>query len=184
MIKIALILVKFLFLAALYYVAIYHYAPSDVTQADWLSKISLLFLFGRVFGLFVMYRMVKFIFFSKGKPFFIRILSALFALPFYALISILIILGLNGYKDDHTNSISWQTNLVYFKNFKIACIAAGLDNSQIREKNYTAQIVFLPGKLCDTLAEDTITNDTLSPYLLELSSGAYSIPYVTSLQKL
>ncbi len=184
MIKVVLFLLKFAFLAVLYYIALYRYAPSDVTQGDWLSKISLLLLFARIFGLLFLYRMIKFIFFSKGKPFFIRILSALFALPFYALISLLIILGMNGYKDDKTSTISWQTNLMYFKNFKLACIAAGIDNSQIREKNYTPQIIFIPGQLCDTLAKDTISNETLTPYSLEISAGGLSIPYVIAIEKL
>jgi hypothetical protein len=182
MVHFIVFLLKFTLLAVLYYASIYQYAPSDITQGDWLSKISLLLLFARIFGLLVLYRIIKFIFFSKGKDLFIRLLSALFSLPFYALISILIILGLNGYKDDKTNTISWQTNLVYFKDFKLACIAAGIDNSQIREKNYTPQIIFIPGKLCNILANDTITNDT--PYSLEISAGGLSVPYVIAIEKL
>lgn len=179
-----LALLKLLAIGGLYFAALYRYAPSDVTQGIWAFKLATILMFARIFGLFMVYHAIKFIFFSKGKSLGRRIISTMFAVPFYALVTALVMLTLNGYKDDETHTTSWHTNLVFFRDFKLACLVAGIDDYQIRRGDNAAQLVLLPGILCSELADDGITGESLMPYDIKISAGSMSIPRVIAVEKL
>lgn len=178
---------RFLILAllvlTLYGAVLYQYAPSDLTQGQWLMKPGMLFLFGRIFSLFALYRMARFLFFSSGQSFGTRILSALVAFPAYIFLTFLIMFSINGYYDKHTDTSLWQTNLIQFKSLGLACVVVGIDDAELHYKNVTADMVFVPGKFCHALSRDTIAPDHLTPYSIEFSSGALSISYATDIKK-
>lgn len=183
MLRAAPFLLKMLLAAMLYGVVFYSYAPSDVTQGTWLFKPGTFLLFGRIFGLFFIYRMMKLLFFSGGQSFLGRMFSALCAIPAYVFLTLLLMLFMNGFNDKQSQTTNWQTNIIYFKNFHLACVVAGIDDAELHYKTVVADIVFVPGKFCSLLAKDTFTSHTLTPYTMVFSDGAFSIPYVTAVEK-
>ena len=165
-----------------YVLAFNEYAPSDVTLGLWLKKPKVLMAIGAVVGLFIIKRVLGIVLFADKLDKARQLVGTFLLLPFYAFISLFIVININGYFDDGSRTVVVPTNLVLFKDMKIACITAAIDDKQLQAGERTPMILFVPRRMCQNINKD-VGNGKKHPYILMLSGGRLGIPYLADIVK-
>jgi hypothetical protein len=176
-------LIKLPLFLLLYWAVFNQYAPSDVVHFYWLRKPEVIMLVAGGTGLFLLKRIIWIHAFARPKRYFLRYLFTLILIPSYAFISLFIVFVLNGYLDDHSRQEAWETNLVFYKDAKVACFSAGLDDDYlIPGVRQDPEVIFVSKSQCGKIGPEVENATQPYPYLITLSNGKFGIPYVSNIE--
>ena len=169
--------------AAVYGLVFHRYVPADVTQGLWLRKEPVMMALGAIFGAMLLLRIISILGSKRRDKRGLRFFMTLLLLPFYAFVSLFVMLVINGYDAPKVQADGFQTNLVYLRDLKVACITAALSDEKIEAGGvHKPTILFVPGSLCQNI-EPSVAAPGKHPYILSFSGGRLGVAYLVDIIK-
>ena len=168
-----------------YVIAFNDYVPSDITAGLWLTKPAVIITIAVIVIFFIAKRVASIWYFGVEGARSTKLWLTLLLLPSYLFIALFITIDASGLLDNGTRKVEWPTNLVFFKDVKVACIIAGIDDAQINAGDVsTPNIWMVPRRLCSDIGDEVKNKEPgKHAYILTLSAGRLGIPYITKIVK-